>query len=59
MKYTTASLFVLSLAVSACSSLADVRGPYARSTNDATRIDAGTEQVDRSPFPQATDHGLF
>jgi hypothetical protein len=59
MRYTALSLFVLCLAVAGCSSLADVSGPYARSTSDATRTDAGTDRVERSPFPQATDQGLF
>ena len=58
MKYTIASLLVLSLAAAGCSSLADVSGPYARSAT-ATRVDAPTEQVERSPFPQVTDEGRF
>jgi len=59
MKSTLASLLVLSLAAAGCSSLADVRGPYARSAT-ATQIGAATEQAaERSPFPQVTDEGRF
>jgi len=58
MKYTIASLLVLSLAAAGCSSLADVSGPYARSAT-ATRVDAPTEQMEHSPFPQVTDEGRF
>ena len=58
MRYTIASLFVLSLAASGCSSLADVSGPYARSAT-ATQVDAPTDQVEPSPFPQVTDEGRF
>ena len=58
MRYTIASLFVLSLAASGCSSLADVSGPYARSAT-STRVDAPTDQVEPSPFPQVTDEGRF
>ena len=49
MKSTLASLLVLSLAAAGCSSLADLRGPYARSAT-ATQIDAATDQAERSPF---------
>jgi hypothetical protein len=58
MKSTLASLLVLSLAAAGCSSLADLRGPYARSAT-ATQIDAATDQAERSPFPQVTDEGRF
>jgi len=58
MKRTFASLLLLSLAAAGCSSLADVSGPYASSTT-ATRIDAPTEQAQRSPFPAVTDEGHF
>ena len=58
MRYTIASLFVLSLAATGCSSLADVSGPYARAAT-ATRVDALTEPVEPSPFPQVTDEGRF
>ncbi|MBW8904508.1 MAG: hypothetical protein JF611_02310 [Betaproteobacteria bacterium] len=58
MRYTIASLFVLSLAATGCSSLADVSGPYARAAT-ATRVDAPTEPVEPSPFPQVTDEGRF
>jgi hypothetical protein len=58
MKYTIASLFVLSLAAAGCSSLADVSGPYASSAG-ATRTDVPTEQAQRSPFPAVTDEGHF
>jgi hypothetical protein len=60
VKYMIAALFLATLAMSGCSSLADVKGPYARSSKGAsTQIDAPTEEVERNPFPQATDHGLF
>ena len=57
MKYTIASLFLAALVMGGCASLPDIKGPYAKSTS--TRSDAAPEQVERSPFPEATDQGLF
>ena len=57
MKYTIASLFFAALVMGGCASLADIKGPYAKSAS--TRSDAAPEQVERSPFPEATDHGVF
>ena len=57
MKYTIASLFLVALVMGGCASLADIKGPYAKSAS--TRTDAAPEQVERSPFPEVTDHGLF
>ena len=62
MKRTALAVFLALLATSACTSMADVKGPFAR-LKGATQTDAGADephqQEERSPFPQATDHGLF
>ena len=46
------------LALSACTSLPESAGPFARAKG-ATQTDAGPDQVERSPFPAVTDEGLF
>ena len=58
MKATLAAVLTM-LALSACTSLPESSGPYARSTKGATQTDAGPDQVERSPFPAVTDEGLF
>ena len=46
------------LALSACTSLPDIKGPYARSKG-ATQTDAAPDRAEQSPFPAVTDEGIF
>ena len=60
MKRTSLAVLLAVLAASACTSLPEVKGPFARSTKGAaTQNDAAPEEVEQSPFPQSTDQGLF
>ena len=60
MKRSSLAVFLAVLAASACTSLPDVKGPFARSAKGtATQTDAGPDQVEQSPYPQSTDQGLF
>jgi hypothetical protein len=60
MNRMIAAVSFAALALSACTALPDVKGPFARAAVGApTRTDAVTDEVQQRPFPQATDHGLF
>jgi len=60
MKRLIAAFSLATLALSACTSLPDVKGPFARSAKGTTtQTDAGPDQVEQSPYPQSTDQGLF
>ncbi len=60
MNRTIAAVSLATLALSACTALSDVKGPFAHSAIGApTRTDAVTNEVQRNPVPQSTDQGLF
>ena len=59
MKATILAAVLAVLAVSACTSLPEIPGPFARSAKGATRTDAGPDRVEQSPFPAVTDEGRF
>lgn len=59
MKATILATVVTVLALSACTSLPDIKGPYARSTKGATQTDAAPDRAEQSPFPAVTDEGIF
>ena len=45
--------------VSACSTLPDSQGPFARSSQGATASDAVDQGSTASPYPAETDQGIF
>ena len=59
MKATILATVLTLLALSACTSLPEIAGPYARSAKGASQTDAAPDQVERSPFPAVTDEGVF
>jgi hypothetical protein len=59
MKTTILAATLTLLALSACTSLPEIAGPYARSTKGATQTDAAPDRTEQSPFPAVTDEGRF
>jgi hypothetical protein len=60
MKRTLFSVLLAALAASACTSLPEVKGPFARSSKGATQIDAGADDAQRpevSPYPPQSPFG--
>ncbi|HZE59022.1 MAG TPA: hypothetical protein VE085_00525 [Burkholderiales bacterium] len=60
MKRTLLSVLLVMLAASACTSLPEAKGPFARSAKGATQTDAGmddAQQPESSPFPQNNPFG--
>ena len=56
----TISVVLVAIAVSACSSIPQVKGPFARAGKNATQTDAMTDdaqQPEVSPFPQQSGFG--
>ena len=60
MKRTALAVFLAVLATSACTSMPDVKGPFAR-LKGATQTDAGADepqhQEEHSPFPMNNPFG--
>ncbi len=60
MNRIIAAVSLATLALSACTALPDVKGPFARSAIGApVRTDAITNEAERNPIPKSTDQGLF
>ena len=60
MKRTLLSVLLVTLAAAACTSLPEVKGPFARSSKGATQIDAGADEAqptETSPYPQNNPFG--
>lgn len=60
MKRITLAAFLAVLATSACTSLPEVKGPFARSAKGATQTDAGADEAqpaEKSPYPQNNPFG--
>ena len=54
MKRTLLSVLLVMLAASACTSLPEMKGPFARNSKGATQTDAGTDdaqQTESTPYP--------
>jgi len=60
MKRTLLSVLIVTLALSACTSLPEMKGPFARNSKGATQTDAGpdeAQQPETSPYPQNNPFG--
>jgi len=60
MKRTLLSVLVVMLTASACTSLPEMKGPFASSSKGATQTDAGPDEAQKpqsSPFPYNNPFG--
>ena len=60
MKRTLLSVLIVTLALSACTSLPEMKGPFARNSRGATQTDGGSDdgqQQETSPYPQNNPFG--
>jgi hypothetical protein len=57
MKRTVLSVLVAMLAASACTSLPEVKGPFARYSKGATQTDAAVDQPENRPYPKQYEFG--
>jgi hypothetical protein len=60
MKRTLLSVLIVMLTASACTSLPEMKGPFARNSKGATQTDAGADEAqptDGSPYPYNNPFG--
>ncbi len=60
MKRSLLSVLLAMLVASACTSLPEMKGPFARSSKGATQTDAGADEAqpaETSPYPQNNPFG--